>query len=210
MKVKNYLWNIFTQIRMYSLVDLMIFLVLLGANRIEFVGVIFLHISFLFYLEVVHKHSYRVYTPNIVWIILCILGIIFYNHIAVSGFLVFSYLYTKKNLSSLGYYAPIFRGLQFYFLSSGIVGFFHPLSFISLVLITIRNFIGDLRDVSKDIKEGLKTLPIALGFKNGIKNLHLIALLLTTLLWWYSIGLSVIWLLMLYVIEIYTYNLTSR
>jgi len=173
MKVKNYLWNIITQIRIYSLADLIIFLILLGANGSEFIGVILLHISFLFYLEAVHKHSYRVYTPNIIWITLGILGMIFYNNIAVLGFIVFSYLYTKKNSSFLGYYSPIFRGLQYYFLSSGIVGFLHPLSFVSLILITIRNFIGDLRDVSKDKKEGLNTLPIILGFRNSIKKFTL-------------------------------------
>ncbi|TKJ17008.1 hypothetical protein CEE44_00540 [Candidatus Woesearchaeota archaeon B3_Woes] len=210
MKKQNTLMNLIGQIRFYSLVDLMILLIAIGTNKLQFIGVIFLHLGFILYLEYIHSHSYRMSFPKFLWSILLIIGLIFYNHIAVIGFLICSFLYTRKNLPTLGLYSPLFRGLQYYFLTAGIVGFLNPLSFLAGVLLTLRNFAGDLRDTVKDRKEGLKTIPIIFGLKKSIKHIHLIVLLITSLVWWYISGLSILWLAILYVIQIGTYNLTPR
>ena len=210
MKRKNYFTNIIGQTRIYSIIDLILFLFAISANNREFAGIILLHLGFLFYLEYSHKHKERVQISKLSWIILLIAGIILFNKLAVIGFLIFSFLYVHKNKTYLGAYAPFFRGAQFYFLASGIAGFLNPLSFLAFGLLTIRNFAGDLRDVTKDKKAGMKTLPIIFRFKKDFKYLHLIAILITSFIWWFLAGISIIWLISAYVLQVLTYNLTPR
>ncbi len=207
---KSVFWNIVGQIRLYSIVDLILLLIAIKADRAEFIGVIFLHLGFLLFLESVHKHKERVPFPRYLWIVLTGIGVYFYHHLAVIGFLVSSFLYAKKNMPSLSAFAPFFRGLQYYFFTSGILGFLNPFAFLSGTLLVLRNFTGDIRDVTKDKKEGLKTLPMVLGFKKSIKHIHLVGLLITSFVWWYIAGISVAWLLGAYLIEIGTYYLTPR
>ncbi len=208
--MKKRLLNIIGQVRLYSIIDLLLFSLALKADNPTIAGIILLHLGFIFYLEHVHAHSNRAKVPQFIWIILTITGIFYFNSFAVIGFLVFSFLYSHKNKNYLGPYSPFFRGIQYYFLAAGVLGFAHPLAFISIGLFSIRNFSGDLRDVTKDRKEKMKTLPIAMGFKKDIKSLHLIVLLLTTLVWWSLADISIIWLIASYIIEITTYNLTAR
>lgn len=210
MKKTEYLLNLAGQIRIYSLVELIVICIAIKADWFSFAGIILLHLGFLLYLESVHKHKYRAGFPKYLWIGLICAGIVFYNNPAVIGFLVFSFLYAKKNIRCLSPYSPLFRGVQCYFLISGVIGFLSPLSFVFLGISAVRNFIGDLRDVTKDRKEGLKTLPIVLGFKKDMKRAHLIALLFTTLAWWYLSGISVLWLVALYLVQIGSYDLTPR
>ena len=202
--------NYLGQIRIYSLLDFILLLIAIEANAYELAGAILLHIGFLLYLEYVHKHPYRKSFNPSLWIIFTILGIIFYAKIAVLGFLLFGFLYAEKQRKLLGPYSPIFRGMQIYFLVAGIIGLTAPLSFFAGALIAIRNFAGDLRDVTKDKKEGMKTLPSVFGFKEDYKNLHLICLFSTSLAWIYVADLSPLWLLPIYFVEIVTYNITPR
>lgn len=207
---ENKLLNLFGQIRLYSLADLTLLLIAIKTNSLQFIGVIFLHLGFILFLESIHKHKYRISFPKWLWILLSLIGIVFYSSFSVIGFIIFSFLYAKKNLPKLGPYSPIFRGLQNYFLTAGIIGFLNPLCFIAGGLIAFRNFMGDIRDISKDRKEKLNTLPISLGFKKSISYIYLVALLLTTFVWWNISDVSVIWLLVIYAVEIGTYSLTPR
>lgn len=210
MRSKNTLLNLLGQIRVYSLIDLIVLLVAIKTNVPQLVGAIILHIGFLLFLEYTHKHNYRTPFPKYLWAFLFLIGIVFYKSFFVIGFLIFSFLYTKKNLPFLSPYSPLFRGLQIYFLTAGIIGFLNPLCLFAGVLLGLRNFTGDLRDITKDKKEKMKTLPIILGFNKDMKHIHLIALLLTSLVWWNISELSLIWLIGIFLIEIGTYNLTPR
>jgi len=210
MKKGSYFTNILGQIRIYSIVDLFLFLFAIGANRIEFGGIILLHLGFLFYLERSHKHRGRVLLPSFIWIIFSILGIILFNKLAVIGFLIFSFLYAKKNISYLAPYSSFFRGAQYYFLASGVIGFLKPLSFLAFGVLIMRNFAGDLRDVTKDKKEGMKTLPIVFGLKRNFRYLHLITIFATSFIWWYLANLSIVWIVIVYILQILTYNITPR
>jgi len=202
--------NILGQIRLYSIIDLIFFSLALKADNPTIAGIILLHLGFIFYLEHTHKHSNREKLPQLVWITLTIAGIYYFNNIAVLGFLIFSFLYSHKNENYLGPFSSFFRGAQYYFLVAGVLGFTNPLAFLSMGLLIARNFTGDLRDATKDKREKMKTLPIILGFKKDFKHLHLIAILITTLVWWSLTEISIIWLISSYILQILTYNLTAR
>jgi hypothetical protein len=210
MKKQSILLNLFGQIRVYSLIDLTVFSIALHANHYQIAGIILLHLGFLLFLEFTHKHEFRVAFPKYLWCILLILGIIFYKNIAVVGFLLCSYFYVKKNSLTFGWSGPFFRGLQYYFLASGVIGFLNPISFLVAGLLIIRNFAGDLRDVSKDRKDGYKTLPIIFGLNKDFKHIHLITMLGTTFVWWYLSGINTLWLIPIFIIQVGSYNLTPR
>lgn len=202
--------NYLGQFRLYSLVDLILLLIATQANTQVFLGVIFLHLGFLAFLETRHSHSYRNRLPKCVWIIFTIIGIFLYRHWEVVAFLLISYLYTKKNHGYFASISPLLRGFQYFFLIAGIVGYHHPLSWIALATIFIRNFAGDLRDTTKDRDANMKTLPVLLGLNKNIPNIHLIAVLLTSVIWWSFTSLSIWALLIVLIIEIGTYNITPR
>lgn len=208
MKFNDFM-NYLGQVRLYSLVDLILLLIAVSADKFEFIGAILLHLSFLAYLEFNHGHKYRKSFGNYVWVILCVFGIIFYSHIEVLGYLLFSYLYTKKNEKGFPSVAPIFRGLQSVFLVLGIMGYsilLVPLFF----LMAIRNFIGDIRDIEKDKKEEMRTLPIVLGMKPSWYYWHLVFTMFTSTILWFYADISFIWLILVYLIQIGSYDWTPR
>jgi hypothetical protein len=202
--------NILGQVRIYSLVDLILFAYAIGASKLELTGIVLLHLSFLFYLEHTHKHLYRQSIPRFVWIAFGLAGIILYSKLAVVGFIIASISYVRKNQSPISFFAPLTRGFQYYFLAAGILGFANPISFLALGSMTVRNFSGDLRDIVKDQKEKNETLPIIMGLKKDYKNVHLLALLATSFVWWHIAGISIVWLFCVYLIQIFTYNITPR
>jgi hypothetical protein len=206
----NVFTNLLGQIRLYSLIDLILLLIAINSSNYQFIGAVLLHLSFILYLEKSHNHKYRLPFPKFIWIFLLIIGLVFYKSYFAIGYLVCSFFYTKKNIPNLSAFGPFLRGLQYYFITAGVIGFLNPLCFIGGGLLIVRNFAGDLRDITKDKKEKLKTLPIILGFNKDMKHIHLIFLLLTTFVWWHISGISIIWLSLIYIIEIGTYNLTPR
>jgi len=210
MNHRNYFINIIGQLRIYSLVDLILFAFAIKSSNFELAGIVLLHVSFLYYLESIHKHSNRILIPKFIWVIIGIAGIVLYTSLAVLGFIIFSILYAKKNSPKFSPYSSFFRGAQMYFLAAGVVGFLNPLAFLAFGLLFVRNFAGDLRDIVKDRKEKMKPLTIMLGLKHSYKWVHLIILLVTTFVWWYIADISIFWLMGIYVIQILTYNLTPR
>ncbi|MES2023356.1 MAG: hypothetical protein V4439_01610 [Patescibacteria group bacterium] len=199
------------QLRIYSLIDLIMLLVAIKATPFELIGVILLHVGFLAYLESQHSHSYRKSVPKYLWITFVIPGMFLYGHFIFGIlFIVCSFLYTLKNRNYFAIFSPLIRGLQYFFLVGGIVGFQGQLPWIALVVICARNLIGDIRDVIKDKEENMKTIPVVIGFKKGFKYLYPVAVLATTLIWWNFTALPLWILLSVFVVEVSTYNLTSR
>jgi 4-hydroxybenzoate polyprenyltransferase len=203
--------NYLGQLRIYSLIDYVVLLIASQANLYQFVGVILMHVGFLAYLESRHSHSYRKPVPKYLWIFLTILGMAFYgNYIFSILFVICSILYTLKTKKYFAIFAPVMRALQYFFLIGGITGFHSQLPWIALLVIFIRNFTGDVRDVVKDTGEGMKTLPIVIGLKRDIKYLHLITMLMTTTIWWTFTKIPLYFLPLILIIQILTYNLTAR
>ena len=202
--------NVIGQIRIYTLIELILFAYAIGSNMQEIAGIALLHISFLFYLEATHKHSYRVPIQKYIWVVMGLIGIFLYAKLAVIGFIFASMLYVRKKQVPFSYLAPLARGFQCYFLAAGIVGFLSPLAFLALGMLAIRNFAGDLRDVVKDSAEGMRTLPVVFGIIKDYKVVHIFALFVTTLIWWQLSEISIFWLISMYAIQIATYNITPR
>ncbi|MEI6316336.1 MAG: hypothetical protein WCO65_01250 [bacterium] len=202
--------NYLGQIRLYSLIDLILLLVAARAGMYDIVGVLCLHLGFVAYLENSHARSYREIVPSWVWITLALVGVLFYSHMEFFSFLLFSFLYVNKNNAKWGYFSPFFRGLQNFFLIAGIVGYRSYLPFIVLFVMILRNFAGDLRDVEKDTRDEMKTLPTMLGFKKNIRYGHLAMVLVSTAIWWHFAGLSIYMLAIVLAFEIGTYWITPR
>ncbi len=207
--MKNFL-NYFGQFRFYSFLDLIILLIAIHAHTVDFLGIIFLHLGFLAFLETAHSHPFRKNMPKWVWPLLTVIGIVLYRHWEVIPFLFFSWLYTKKTQGYLGTLSSFSRGMQFFFLVGGIIGYHTSFAYIVFAAVFVRNLLGDFRDIVKDSKENMKTLPIIFGFKKDQKYVHLFALLFTSIIWWSFTDLSVLILIPLLALEILTYNLTPR
>ncbi len=203
------LLNYIGQIRFYSLADLVLLLVALGTGTNQFIGALILHIAFLAYLENKHAHSYRTKIPSWTPWFLAIIGLILYGGIEGFLYILASFLYTRK-AKGLGVLSPLFRGLQSFFIIAGIVGYFNLITYVASALFILRNLIGDFRDIEKDRKEGMRTIPVILGLTKNIKHFHLIATIFTSTIWWSISSLSIIWLFVVILIEISTYNLTPR
>ena len=118
----NTLINLIGQIRIYSLVDLIVLMIAIQATSFQLGGAILLHIGFLLFLEHIHRHRYRASFPRYLWILITVIGIYLYRSFFVVGFLLCSFLYTQKNHPSFSPYSSFFRGLQCYFLTAGVLG----------------------------------------------------------------------------------------
>lgn len=202
--------NYIGQLRIYSLVDLCILLVAFQSTRSEFVGVFALHIGFLAYLENRHGHEGRHPVP--VWIcpVFCVFGLLLVWKVEVALFFLFSYLYAKKNKKSYAMLSPFCRGLQMFFLSAAILGYRNRFSLIVFLVFLFRNAVGDWRDVEKDRRQGMRTLPIVFGAQKDMKHLHLAMMLVSSTIWWSHADISVGCLFVVCVIELTTYRLTPR
>lgn len=198
------------QLRIYSLVDLIILSFSTHADPVTFWGAILLWVGFLAYLESQHHHGYRSEIPAIVPYLFFLPGLFFYCRIEGIVFVALCYLYTLKNQPKFGASSPFFRGAQSLVLVGGITGFGVFLPWLAGLLTFMRNLLGDFRDIEKDQKEGMRTLPIILKFKKSIPHVHLLGVMGTTLTWWCLAGLPVWVLLGAWVLEIGSYNLTER
>lgn len=208
--MKGKFFNYIGQLRIYSLVDLMLLLYVAGADRYEFIGALLLHIGFLAYLESRHRHGYRENVPLWIFLFFIIPGAVLYKHIEFLIYLIFSYLYTLKTDKHFGILAPFFRGFQYLFLVGGIMGYGNNLIWLIGFIAFTRNLLGDVRDVEKDKKDGLKTLPMVFGWKKGFRYIHLLGVLATSFIVWSYSDLSSIYLGAIWIIEIVSYNLTKR
>ena len=204
-KIKNYIG----QLRIYSLADLALLLIAIQADTPQFIGAILLHIAFLAYLENKHHHPYRAKVPLWISYVLAIIGVVIYGRIEGFIYLFFGLLYTQK-IKGLGFISPLLRGLQNLFIVAGIIGYYSPLTYIICGLLLLRNLSGDFRDIEKDKKDGMKTIPILIGLNKNIKYIHLIHTILTSIVWWYMSSLPIGWLLFVIITQVSTYHLTSR
>ena len=202
-------FNYLGQLRLYTLADLILLLVAIGASTHQFYGAILLHVGFLAYLESRHAHSYRAKVPANAAYALTFIGIVLFRKIEGLLYVLFSYLYPKKN-KNLGWMSPFARGFQYFFMVAGIIGYASGITYLVGVLTFFRNLAGDMRDTEKDRFEGMNTIPVLLNIKKSIPHIHLIAVIITSSVWWHLSSLSIAWLVVVMLIQLLTYKLTPR
>ncbi len=196
-------------LRLYSLTDFILLLIAFNFAGRDLVGAVLLWVGFLFLLESQHKHEYRMPVSLFLAVLTLLIGLTLLTHfVGGLAFVLLSYLYTQKNKKYWGVISPFIRALQPMALIGGIL--YNPFVWLVGLITLLRNFLGDVRDVSKDKEEGLKTLPVLLGIKAGNRYAHLVAVMLTTTIWWIFGDFNVMVLIVAWLIEVVTYNLTPR
>lgn len=201
--------NYIGQLRLYSLVDLVLLLYVLKVAPYQFIGIIFLHVAFLAYLEDKHAHSYRLKIPSIIYYLFGITGLVFFGKIEGLLYVICSYFYTLKT-KNLGLLSPFLRGSQNFFITAAILGYSSSTPYLVGLVFFVRNLAGDFRDIEKDKKENIRTIPIILEIKKNFNYIHLITITLSSIVWWSLSAISVSWLILVILIEISSYNLTPR
>lgn len=196
-------------LRVYSLVDLILLLLAVGASGSSLVGAIFLWVGFLAYLESAHDHDYRINIPRYASYVIFPVGLVLFPIVEGMAFIISSVLYAKKNKQLWGLASPIFRAIQTMVLIAALTGFRDKLPWVAGILIMVRNLFGDLRDVEEDRRQGMTTWPIKFALSQQ-RHLHLLMVLGTTTLWWLLLRLSISWLALLWLVEVGTYFLTPR
>jgi hypothetical protein len=98
MKKNSAFLNLLGQIRLYSLIDLILLTIAINASFFQIIGTIFLHTGFLLFLEKTHKHKYRTPFPKNSYAIITLIGLFFYKSFSAIGFLLFSFFYAKKTI----------------------------------------------------------------------------------------------------------------
>lgn len=202
--------NYIGQLRLYSLVDLLLLLQATQVTPTAMVGAISLWLGFLVHLESEHKDRGRQAWTSGFWALLLLIGLGLYGRIEGLAFAGFSYLYSKKKVGKMGLVTPIIRGLQTLVLVGGLVGYQTALPWLAGSLITVRNWLGDWRDIEKDRAEGIVTWPVVWQLKPPIPQIHLLAVIATSTIWWHQTDLSAWWLVGALAVEIVTYNWTPR
>lgn len=197
-------------VRPYSLVDLLFFLSLLPMPARERLGLVLLWIGFLFWCEAIHNDREQGVHG---WLVIaCWLpGICFVPPLLALGFLALSVLYSLKIHSYLGILAPFVRGSQNFLIGAWYLGTTALISQLAFRLITCRNLVGDFRDLTKDGRRGLKTIPTVLNFQTAWPAwTHLGMVMLTTAVWWSLGQLGIGWLILAWLIQITSYHWTPR
>jgi 4-hydroxybenzoate polyprenyltransferase len=210
MKCKSIL-NYAGQVRIYSFLDLIVLATALSRNVNVIIGIGLLWLSFLLYLEGVHKDELRLRIGEYFWAIPFFLSLFLLHFWVCLGFAVFSYLYTnKKKNKFFGISAPLWRGLQ-----DGIIAFgFNPqIAILVFGLIFLRNLVADFRDAFDDKQRKINTIPVLLGVsKNQIWAFyaHIFLVITTTIIWFQYSFLDTRLILPIVILQLITYPLTPR
>lgn len=206
-RVRNYVG----QLRIYSYIDLVFLLVAAGATFDEVVASSLLWLGFLIFLEWQHRDAGRARWPWAAWAIPWVAAVLYVRGFEVVPFVVLAVLYAqKKRAPALASVAPVVNGgakasllLMVHSATAAFAG-------VVWLATTIRNLLGDFRDIEKDRREGVLTVPVRLGIPHDIWWLYPLGLASTTLLWITLAGLP-LWLVVpVWVVQGATYRWTPR
>ena len=205
--------NYLGQLRIYSLVDWMLLLIVSGANFFQFAGGVFMHIGFLGFLESQHQHPNREPVSDVHAIAVCMSAAAMFGgdmQKRAYYFLFFSGIYALKKYNRWALVSPVARGMQVWLILQLLLPFDSALLWCAAIGFTVRNALGDFRDIEHDRAEGMRTWPVALRVKQDWVFVHLVATLTTTWLWW-SFSSLPMWIpTALNIVEVGTYWLTPR
>jgi len=203
--------NYIGQLRIYSLLDMVVFAFALTRDTKSIVGMIMLWIGFLLLLEGMHKDKMRRPVSRFLWIAFFVPALFLLPLGAAVLFMLFGFFYAAKKRSRFfGLTSPLWRGLQNFSLAF----LFNPrIAVLAFVLMAGRNLLGDFRDAGSDMKDGARTIPVRLGLKQNQRWAfygHMIAVVATTAIWFYFSQLSFNLFWPVAFLEIISYPLTPR
>ncbi len=205
---KNYLG----QLRIYSYVDLVLLLIAAGATVREIGTCSLLWFGFLIYLEWLHRDAGRLRWPWAAWVAPWAAAALWaHNPGAVAAFFVVCVGYTlKKRVPALASLSPMTNGAVKATLLLLVAAATLPFAALVWAATAIRNLLGDMRDIEKDRREHVRTIPVRLGLQRDIRWLYPLGLALTTALWTATAGLPAWLLVCAWAVQAATYRLTPR
>jgi 4-hydroxybenzoate polyprenyltransferase len=131
--------------------------------------------------------------------------------LAAAAFIVLASCYSlKKRFRILTLVSPVINGGLKASLVAGIPEVTIRWVVIVLVVLTIRNLFGDIRDAKKDWEEGVISLPVRFGYRRHTPLIYPLAVYLTSILWTVLGHLGLLWLITALAVETLTYRLTPR
>jgi hypothetical protein len=203
--------NYIGQMRIYSIIDILVFAKAVKCDVSEMFGLVLLWVSFLLYLESRHKDRLRLLVNQYLWVGVFLPTMVLLPWWLPLLFILAGVMYTNKKRNRFyGCTSPLWRGLQGGLMA---LAFMPTFTLLAFVVYTIRNLVGDFRDIGDGLKDGARTLPISLGYRrNQVWAFwgHLAMVVCTTLIWsWYA-ELSIVIVLLCILAEIVTYPLTPR
>jgi hypothetical protein len=204
----NYLW----QLRPYSYADLLLLLIACRANGQEILGGSCLWFGFLIHLEWQHRDVNRLRWPGFVWVLTWAIGLVLLFRVSAFIFLGLAILYSlKKRIKVIGIFSFLINGCIKGCLVATLTSS-TPALIIALVVVvmSIRNLAGDIRDAGKDAAEGVMSLPVLLGYRRNTAMIYPACLVATSVLWTILGGLSGWLLAIALIIEWGTYYRTPR
>lgn len=203
----NYLW----QLRPYSYADLLLLLLTCRANGQEILGVSCLWFGFLIHLEWRHKDVGRLRWPGFLWILVWVIGFVILYRMSSLFFLGFAILYSfKKRNKFIGLFSFVINGCIKGCLVATLASASPAMIALVILVMSIRNLAGDIRDAGKDAAEGVMSLPIFLGYRRNTGTVYPACLVATSILWTVLGDLSGWLLATALIIEWATYHRTPR
>ena len=208
--IKNIL-NYIGQLRIYSLLDFIVFSTALTNNISTIIAMTSLWCSFVLYLEYIHKDHLRLPVSFLAPLTLFIIPFFFLPFWIPLLFGLFSFLYTKKKHSQFfGITAPLWRAC----INATLTIAFNPaLTLITVLIIFTRNFIADFRDAHYDKNNGTITLPVFLGYKKNAQWVffaHPLSVMLSTLVWFHYSFINTSTLCLILFTQAIVYVITPR
>jgi hypothetical protein len=203
--------NYLGQLRLYSYVDLALLLLAAGAATHQLWECSLLWFGFLVFLEWKHEDAGRARWPAWVWATLWAGALIFVQSPAAVPFIVLSVAYAyKKQIPTVAAYSFVLNGGLKTSLLLLIPGASLAFAGVVWAATSLRNLLGDFRDIEKDRPESVRTLPVRVGLQRDIKWLYPACLGATTLTWIALGGLPLWTAPIAWIVQGAVYKLTPR
>jgi hypothetical protein len=202
--------NYASQLRAYSLADLVLLILAAGGDGRDVLDVTLLWLGFLVYLEWRHKDLGRARWPRAAWIVPWTCAVALRPTWTLALFFPFAALYAeKKTVPLLAASAPLSNGALKATLVALVAGVSATWMIAAFVLTGARNLAGDVRDADKDRGEHVQTIPVRLGLQSH-PLAYPMMLALTSCVWAVAGGLPWWSLALAWIVQRATYNLTPR
>ncbi|WP_411080420.1 hypothetical protein [Streptomyces sp. cmx-18-6] len=206
-----WLRNYVGQLRLYSYVDLLLLLAALNADPRGILGVSLLWFGFLIHLEWRHRDRGRLGWHWSLWAVPWLLAPLVAPSLWLPAFYVSAVAYTyKKRFPWAAAVSPLLNGALKMFLVLLVPGTTAFTAALVLLLMSVRNLLGDVRDAGKDAEERVMTLPVILGYRRATPYVYPLGLVATSLTWTLMGGLSWWALAGAVSVQAATYHLTPR